>query len=576
MAITPPPADERALAASALAGDERALGSLLSLHQQTAYNVAYRVLGSEPDARDAVQDGYLRAWRAVRGDGAPPRDIDRFAPWLRRVVANAALDQLRRRPSLRPVSVEDVAEVLPAPDQGEPARVAERREARGDVLRALLALPHTQRAALTLREYEELPYDEIAQTLGVSRSAVETLLFRARRGFRAAYEGLAATTDPIGCAELAPLISTAVDEEGGAAVDRLQVHLAGCPRCRRELDGLRRARRLYAMIPLLAVPAGWDPVAAVLEASGGAPETSQGAPSADTPPASAPPTATTPPGAGEAATAAVTTIGAGSSAVAGGGAVTGAVATGAAAATGAATASGTAATSGVVGGGLLAKLAGVAGVKLAVVVAAAGIGVATVAAPLVVNDDRGTAADREPPAVSGVQGGVPAASPAAATQLLPAVASTSGTFGAAPASAPDTEPPVAASPPDAAPPASASPTADAFVAPASPVALPIGPAEASPVGGLTATTSTAAAATPAGTTPLTPTITPVTATAATGTPGAATAATTTSATGTPVALTPSVAIPLPATRAATPPAVVPPATTPTSGASPTPNAASGR
>ena len=153
--MTSSPVDERALAASALAGDEEALGRLLALHQQSAYNVAYRVLGTEADARDAVQEAFLLTVRAVRG-GAPPREADRFLPWLRRVVVNAALGLLRRRPATPPVSVDTVAERLSAPPQVEPPREAERRELRGDILRAMLALPDSQRAALTLREYQEL------------------------------------------------------------------------------------------------------------------------------------------------------------------------------------------------------------------------------------------------------------------------------------------------------------------------------------------------------------------------------------------------------------------------------------
>src|SRR6266487_4421846 len=162
------PAEEQALVASALAGDDGALGRLLSMHQRSAYTVAYRLLGNEADARDAVQEAFLLAVRAVRGQGAPPRDLARFAPWLRRVAANAALGELRRRPSFRPGPADEIAAPLPTGDYGDPARAAERREARGDVLRALLALPDRQRAALTLREYEGLSYDEIAALLGVS------------------------------------------------------------------------------------------------------------------------------------------------------------------------------------------------------------------------------------------------------------------------------------------------------------------------------------------------------------------------------------------------------------------------
>ena len=116
-----PPADEEALVASALAGDDGALGRLLSMHQQSAYNVAFRLLGSEADARDAVQEAFLLTVRAVRGEGAPPRDIARFEPWLRRVAANAALGELRRRPSFRPGPVDENADPVSTGEYGDPA-----------------------------------------------------------------------------------------------------------------------------------------------------------------------------------------------------------------------------------------------------------------------------------------------------------------------------------------------------------------------------------------------------------------------------------------------------------------------
>ena len=262
MAISFSP-EQHGLAASALAGDDEALGQLLTSHQRAAYNLAYRLLGRDADARDAVQEAFLLATRAVRG-GAPPRQTDRFGAWLLRIVSNAALGQLRRRPRHRPLSADELAGVLPAPERNEPSRVLEGREARGDVLRALLSLPANQRAALTLREYEGLSYEEIATTLGLSRSAVETLLFRARREFRAAYEGLVEAARPVGCPELGPLLSAMLDSELDAvAFSRVSGHLEQCARCRRELSLLRRARRLHAGIPLLAPPIGWQAVPTV-------------------------------------------------------------------------------------------------------------------------------------------------------------------------------------------------------------------------------------------------------------------------------------------------------------------------
>jgi len=102
---------------------------------------------------------------------------------------------------------------IAASDRGQPAYELDRREQRGSILRALLSLPAAQRAALTLREYEGLSYDEIGKELGLTQAATAMLLFRARFSFRHAYEGTAEQARPVGCPDLAPLLSAMLDGE---------------------------------------------------------------------------------------------------------------------------------------------------------------------------------------------------------------------------------------------------------------------------------------------------------------------------------------------------------------------------
>ena len=251
MSITPLPSDPAVLVASALLGNDRALGRLLAQHQPEAYRVAYRLLGREADARDAVQEGFLLATRAIRSERAAPRDPHRFRSWLLRVVANTAVTQLRRRTPVPKLPLDPELHAPPTAERVGPAGEAERRETRADVLRALLALPATQREALTLREYRGLSYEEIATALGTTRAAVETLLFRARRSLRAAYAALAGRSEPATCSELAPMLSAMLDDEVAPVTwAKLEAHLDACPRCRNELDELRQMRRQRALLPL--------------------------------------------------------------------------------------------------------------------------------------------------------------------------------------------------------------------------------------------------------------------------------------------------------------------------------------
>jgi RNA polymerase sigma factor (sigma-70 family) len=371
----PPEADERELVARALGRDEEALGRLLTLHQEWAYNLAYRVLGHEADARDAVQDAFLRTVRSLRGDGSPPRNADSFKPWLRRVVTNAAVTQIRRR-GAHTTTVDAVADSLPGPVSGEPGHAVDQVETRGQVLQVLLGLPETQRVALALREYLDASYDDIAEVLDLPRTAIGTLLFRARAAFRASYDRVAASAPPQDCPDVVPLFASIVDGEPRPdSWQALEEHLRTCEACGGELESQRRARRMYALLPLLALPAGWEPVRAVLSgmAAGGA---GAGAASAGASAAAATGPAS---GAGASAAApAATTPAAGT---------TGELASGSAAAPVAASASTPAVGAGGLasGGGLagLATVASGAKLTLAALATAVVVGAGVVAAPFV-------------------------------------------------------------------------------------------------------------------------------------------------------------------------------------------------
>jgi RNA polymerase sigma factor (sigma-70 family) len=247
---------------------DEALGNLLDVHRRSAFNLAYRLLRRPDDAADAVQDAFVLAIRAMRQETAAPRDPSRFGGWLLKIVANVALGRLRREHRGSTISLDDAPSEPPDTMVEQPLTILVRREQRSGVLQALLALPDTQRAALTLREYQGLSYDEIGDVLGLNRDATTALLYRARGSFRVAYEGLAARSEPVGCVALAPLLSAMLDDELDLDTwQHVDHHVKGCHRCQDELRALRRSRRIYAAIPLLAPPAGWT-LGATLEAVG--------------------------------------------------------------------------------------------------------------------------------------------------------------------------------------------------------------------------------------------------------------------------------------------------------------------
>ena len=169
-AIQPKPEgrSDTELVASVRAGDLRALEALMRRHNRTLYRTARAILRDDAEAEDAVQDAYIRAYRALdtfRGEA-------RFSTWLVRIAANEALMRRRRKVN--------AAEVVPL-DGAIPVE-----EERGDsMLRRLLeqridALPDGYRSVFVLRALEERTVEETATALGLEEATVRTRYFRAR------------------------------------------------------------------------------------------------------------------------------------------------------------------------------------------------------------------------------------------------------------------------------------------------------------------------------------------------------------------------------------------------------------
>lgn len=151
--------------------------------------VARRMMPTDEDARDVVQDAFLNAFRSMdRFEGNA-----KLSTWLHRIVVNAALMKLRTR---RRKPEESLEPLLPAFKENgghldrfgqwdEPAtRLAEQQETRQIVRDAILSLPETYREVLILRDIEEMSTDETARMLGITANAVKIRVHRARLALR--------------------------------------------------------------------------------------------------------------------------------------------------------------------------------------------------------------------------------------------------------------------------------------------------------------------------------------------------------------------------------------------------------
>lgn len=181
------PSDEQLLVRSA-AGERSALDELFRRYRQLAFRVAYRLLGNEADALDAVQDGFVKALVHL------PRFQGRssFKTWLLRVVSNAALDLGRQRGRRETISIDalrarrqDDCEPRESPI---PERDLELADLRRQLNKALEQLPAAQRQTFVLHAEAELSYREIADTLGISIGTVMSRLFYARQRLKAILE----------------------------------------------------------------------------------------------------------------------------------------------------------------------------------------------------------------------------------------------------------------------------------------------------------------------------------------------------------------------------------------------------
>ena len=150
-------------------GQEQAFAVLMERHERRVYNLAYRMLGSPEDARDATQDAFLSCFRHLakfRGDSS-------FSTWLHRIALNACYDALRRRRDTTSLEGRSV-DPTPVPDH------ADRAAAATDVQRALLGVPPDFRAVLVMHELQDLPLEDIAATLGLPVGTVKSRLHRGR------------------------------------------------------------------------------------------------------------------------------------------------------------------------------------------------------------------------------------------------------------------------------------------------------------------------------------------------------------------------------------------------------------
>src|SRR3954454_18766031 len=224
-------------AAESSVGARRALDDLYRSHSAEVYRYAYALLGNRSDAEDVTQTTFMNALRALERGERPRKPSN----WLITITHNIVRQRFRQQQA-RPAEVELSGEL--AHEQHE-----DTGPTMPELVKALQRIPPSQREALVLRELEGRSYDEIAQTLSLSTSALETLLFRARRSLADELENVAT------CERAELNLSRQLDGRlSRKEKRRLADHIAECQSCNRIEATHRKRRQAFKGLAVLPLP----------------------------------------------------------------------------------------------------------------------------------------------------------------------------------------------------------------------------------------------------------------------------------------------------------------------------------
>ena len=163
----------------ALSGDAEAFGEIVRRWERRIFALAYGMLGREEDARDATQETFLAAFRNLRGF----RGEAKVSSWLHRIAVNQCITRQRRAKVRSESALEEEQEKdagsFAAPLGFSPARITESTQITHAVRRAVNSLPVELRQIVVMKEFEELTFKEISDTLDVPLSTVKSRLYTA-------------------------------------------------------------------------------------------------------------------------------------------------------------------------------------------------------------------------------------------------------------------------------------------------------------------------------------------------------------------------------------------------------------
>lgn len=174
----------------AVSRDSEAFGEIVKRWERKIFALCFGMLGREDDARDAAQETFIAAYRSLsnfRGEA-------KVSSWLHRIAVNQCLTTKRRSKTRSEAFIDDEAgedeRIFIAPAHGSPARVTEQSERLTIVRQAVSSLPVDLRQVIVMKEFEEMTFQEISDTLELPLSTVKSRVYTALRQLRMKLERL--------------------------------------------------------------------------------------------------------------------------------------------------------------------------------------------------------------------------------------------------------------------------------------------------------------------------------------------------------------------------------------------------
>ena len=244
------PSDDHRLVAAVRRGDDRAFEALYSRYHRRIHAYVMGMVKDHGRAEDVTQEVFVSALRRMRDTERPIA----FKPWIYEIAKNACIDQFRRSRRVEEVSLQADEGLAPSDygrlvgsDPTPDAAVAAKQDL-GNLCGAFGGLSDTHHEILVMREFEGMSYREIGDRLGMSRPAVESTLFRARRRLTEEYDDLVSGAR---CQRIQTLIATAGESRLGTRESRrLSRHVAHCQPCRREAIAAGLDSAILTHVPL--------------------------------------------------------------------------------------------------------------------------------------------------------------------------------------------------------------------------------------------------------------------------------------------------------------------------------------